>query len=350
MADNDSPPHSDKTAALRKAVLAEVRLTPLGRALLRELGRLRVNIVFTDNVPGGENGNKLFGLFDPRINTLFVDANAPRAAQLHFFAHEARHALQMEQGRKLTDAGKNTSVDYFSPAAQLYLMRLRELDADTFAVYFVAQHDMHTRSNHFAHMAKRGFLFGKDPYDRAGLYEAFQKKWEDLGKPRDLTAPTRTAADAFLQNTALLNTYNNFALHVWENTLLQGLKDNAQKPESSFSRGFSAIVRSAQNAQAKKKTKTGGVRDIFAQHAAAYKKILPRSRVPDYTGGQSAAAFTRHVCDKPKDANPWHTTNFRYERAMDSFNRALAHYAAVPAAANNNAQPAAAQKKRGPRA
>jgi len=339
----DKPAMTEEEAAARKEVLSAVRQTRLGRALLSALGKARVKIVFSDHIDSGDGNTQVHGLYDSRINTLFVDARAPLHAQLHFFAHEARHALQIREERKLNAASETASIYLLSPVTQLYLMRLREMDADVFAVHFVAQHDLHTGSGHFNEMKKRGgFFSSSDPYNRASLYEAFLERWTEQGKPRDLSGAAQAVAASFMENTALLNAYNNFALHVWEKTAWQGAVDHAQKPRSAYYRDFRAAALAKDNAQKPK--------DIFNARAAAYGKILVRSGGPDYLKGVSSDALLEHVCESNTKADPHSTTNYRFERAIEKFNEAIDHYTRpAAAAANSNARPAPRKNGTGPK-
>lgn len=325
----DKPVMTEEETAARREALAAVRQTRLGRALLSALGKAQVKIVFKDHIDSGDENTRIYGLYDSRINTLFVDARAPLHAQLHFFAHEARHALQMHEEVKLNAASEGVSINLISPVTQLYLTRLREMDADVFAVHFVAQHDLHTGSNHFGEMNKRsGFFFQDDTYNRAGLYGAFLDRWLEQGRPRDMSAAAQAVAVSFMQNTALLNTYNNFALHVWEKTTGQAMEEHAQKPHSQYHKDFRALALAKETAQKP--------RDIFNARAAVYGKILVRSGGPDYLKDVAPEALCKHVCESNTQADPWYTTNYGFERAIEKFNRAVAHYRSDPPSAHND--------------
>lgn len=322
-------------AATRKDVLRTVRQTRLGRGLLSALGKAQVKIVFSDNISvdadTGEGG-KLHGLYDSRVNTLYVDAAAPIHAQLHFFAHEARHALQMHTEKKINNAAQETSIYLISPVTQLYLTRLREVDADVFAVCFVAQHDLHTGSRHFAEMQKRGGFFSQtDTYSRAGLYDAFLDKWSADDNPHDMAASARAVVDAFMRNTPLLNTYNNFALAAWDKVVWAAVLDHAQKPQSDYHKDFRAAALQKNAAQKP--------RDIFNTRAAAYSKILQKSGAPDYLHGIPADRISTYICESNPQADPWHTTNYKYERAIEKFEDAIRHYTRPAAPANVNTAP-----------
>ncbi|MDP2206224.1 MAG: hypothetical protein Q8K65_07950 [Alphaproteobacteria bacterium] len=333
-----------ETAAARKQVLQTVRQTRLGRALLSALGKAQVKIVFSDDVAAaadlGDEKN-IYGLFDLRNDTLYVDARAPLHAQLHFFAHEARHALQMQQDRKINGASETASIHLISPVTMLYLTRLREIDADVFAVCFVAQNDLHTGSKHFSEMCKRGGLFAKtDSYSRATLYEAFLENWQAQEVPRDMARSARAVLSAFVQNTALLNAYNNFALHVWEKTAFAAAVEHAQKPSSDYFKSFRAA--------ALQKDKAETPRQIFNKSAEAYGRLLVKSGAPDYLSGIKTDDLAKFISEENAQAHPEHTTNYAYERALENFEMAIKHYTAAPANSNAPAAPRRA-KKAGPK-
>lgn len=331
-------------ATARKQILQTVRQTQLGRGLLAALGKARVKIVFSEDIARAASlcsEEKLRGLYDPRIKTLYVDATMPLHAQLHFFAHEARHALQMQQEQKINTATAAASIYLVSPVTQLYLTRLREIDADVFAVSFVAQNDIHTGSNHFGEMRKRGGFFkAADPYSRAGLYEAFAENWQSQESPRDLAQAARAVLAAFVKDTTLLNTYNNFSLQVWEKTAWSATVDHAQKPRSAYHKDFRAL--------ALKKDSAEKPRDIFNARAAAYRKILVRSGAPDYLRGIKPDDLAKQICESNTQADPQYTTNYAYERAIEKFNSAIRHYTAAPANANMSPRQTA-KKKAGPK-
>jgi len=313
-------------AAARKRVLQTVRQTRLGRSLLAALGKAQVKIVFStdvNTVAGLARESNVKGFYDPRSKTLYVDAAMPLHAQLHFFAHEARHALQMEQERKINREAKTSSVHLISPVTHLYLTRLREIDADVFAVCFVAKLDLDTGSDHSNKMRERsGFFFMTDPYSRAGLYDAFIENWREQEAPRDMARAARAVVVAFVKNTELLNTYNNFSLHIWEKMMWNALFEHAQKPATAFYKDFSAA--------AQKKDNVESPRDIFNSRAAAYSNLLVKSGAPDYLSGIKVDDLTQYICEENTEADPWQTTNYAYERAIDRFGDAVKHYAAAP--------------------
>ncbi|MFN7115091.1 MAG: DUF6782 family putative metallopeptidase [Alphaproteobacteria bacterium] len=339
------PPETD-IAAARKEVLDTVRQTRLGRGLLSALRKAGVKIVFTENVAaaaGLGDQKDIYGLFDPRKDTLYVDASVPLHAQLHFFAHEARHALQAQQDGKINDPSGIDNIHLLSPVTVLYTTRLREIDADVFAVCFVAQTDLHTGSNHFQEMSKRGGLFSAtDPYGRAALYDAFMQDWQAQEKPGDMARAARAVLSAFVEHTPLLNIYNNFALHAWEKMIFSSAVDHAQKPASDYYKQFRAA--------ALKKDKTETPAQIFNKRAEAYSKLLVRSGAPDYLSGIKTDDLAKFICEENTQAHPEHTTNHAYERALANFERAIKHYTAAPAPpANSNAPSQPPRAKAGPK-
>ena len=320
---SSSPSMTDAECdASRSAVLSAVGQTPLGRALLGQLKKASVAIVFTDRMPQvGENAS-VHGLYHGGHNALFINAASPLSAQLHFFAHESRHALQMQADIKLDAKAADISIHNLSPLTQVYLMRLREIDADAFAVHFLAQHDRATGSQHFDAMRQPKGLFARgDEYDRSGMYRAY-------ADAPDAAAGVRASMRAFLSDVRLVNGYNNFAMQVWENMILPPMADYAQKPRSAYARDFAAAARRADSADQPA--------DLFNKRAAAYSKILNRSGMPNYLSGANVSQFRLAVCDTGADTDPWKTTGHALERAMLDFNAAIRHYSRMKPAANTN--------------
>lgn len=321
------PPRQPMTeaecATSRKAVLSAVRETRLGRGLLAQLNKIGVAIVFTDQMPQLNDNTRVRGVFDGAQGALLIDAAAPLTEQLHYFAHESRHALQMYADMQISAKDRETSVHLLSPLTQLYLMRLREIDADTFAVHFLAQHDRATGSKHFDVMSQPAARDGD--YDRSRLYRAY-------ADAPDAVQGLRASAHEFLAYTAIVNGYNNFALDMWEDRILPPMADNAQKPRSAYAREFAAAARRAYN--------TAQPAELFNQRAVAYSKILNRSGMPDYLAGANVDQFRKTVCDAGADTDPWKTTGHALERAMLDFNAAIRHYSRMKAPANSNKQSA----------
>ena len=314
-------------AASRKAVLSAVRQTRLGRGLLAQLHKAGVTIVFTDRMPQVSENTRVHGLYDAAHNALFIDAAASLSAQMHFFAHESRHALQMRADRQVEAKERETSIHMLSPLTQLYLMRLREIDADTFAVHFLAQHDRAAGSKHFEAMSKTAPSGGD--YDRSRLYRAY-------AAAPDAAQGLRASMREFLSYTAIVNGYNNFAMQVWENRILPPMADHAQKPRSAYAREFAAAARRADH--------TAQPAELFNKRAAAYSKILTRSGMPDYLAGANIDQFRKNVCDASADTDPWATTGHALERGMLDFNAAIRHYSRMKTPANTN-KPAANSPK-----
>lgn len=320
------PPKQSMTdaecAAARDCVISAVRETKLGRALLSQLSQVGVAIVFTDDMPKVSENSTVRGLYDAASNALFIDAASPLSAQLHFFAHESRHALQMIADAKIDAKEADISIHNLSPVTMVYLMRLREIDADTFAVHFLAQHDHATGSKHFDAMSQPGGPFARpDDYDRSRLYRAY-------AAAPDAASGIRASMQAFLADAPLMNAYNNFAMQVWENRILPPMADYAQKPRSAYARDFSAAARRADQADQPA--------ELFNKRAASYSKILCRSGMPNYLSGVKVDGFRQQVCDAGAATNPWKTTGHALERAMLDFNAAIRHYSRMKTPSNSN--------------
>lgn len=332
---NPVPPAMTDTEcdAAKNAVLSAVRETPLGRALLGALKRAGTNIVFTDQMPSVSENTRVYGLYMSAHNTVFMNAAAPLSAQLHFFAHESRHALQMQADAKIESRNSETSIHLLSPLTQLYLMRLRELDADAFAVHFLSQHDRLTGSSHSQTMRDVDVMRQQGmEYDRHKMYDAY-------AAAPDAKTGLRAAVNAFLADTPLVKAYNEFAVHAWQHTILPPIVAHADKPRSTYARAFAHAAR--HEAQADQPE------TLFEKRAAAYSKILNRSGMPDYLSGMNPAEFRRMVCETDRKTDPWKTTGRALGSAMLDFNAAIVHYSHMKPAANNNTPAAVRLRRKG---
>lgn len=321
--------------AARGTVLDAVGATALGRALLRAVDALGVDIQFTNSVQKDTGlHTEAFGLYDARSNTIYINASCPLHEQLHYFAHEARHALQMQESSHIYKRHSFSEHD-ISPLTHIYMMRLREMDADVFAVHFMAQHDIQTGSGHFAAMMKSSKgLFQAQSHNREGLYKSFFTEWSENGHPDNMDGAAHAAAAAFLRNTELLRTYNNFALDVWEKAIWEPLQKGAEKPHSAEANTFSAIFNQSAPDQSP--------RDVFNHHAKAYGKILTKEGAPDYLRGIKPEDLVQSICAENTDADPWKTTGGALEKAVGKFTHAKEFFKSSPLKPANSNKPSPA--------
>lgn len=311
--------------AAKQKVMSVVGETPLGRALLGALKRAGTEIIFTDRMPAVSKNTITYGLYSSAHNAVFMYAAAPLAAQLHFFAHEARHALQINAEAKLVAREMETSIHMLSPLTQLYLMRLREMDADAFAVHFLTQHDRVTGSKYSDSMRHNDAQRPQGmEYDRSEMYKAY-------AAAPDAKTGLRNAMTAFLADVPLVKAYNDFALKMWEAMILPPMEAHAEKPRSTYARAF------AQAALRVEETDQPEI--LFEKRAAAYSKIMTRSGMPDYLAGTKLPDFREMVCAGDKKTDPWKTAPRALNNAMDNFNSAVILYSIMALEAKKKARP-----------
>ncbi len=298
-------------AQAEQQLLAEVAKTALGRALLDYLKQQGVEIVVTEDVPPVLGaGTVAGGGYMPSEKKLYLDPRAGADRLLHFFAHETRHVAQMEN-----EMQRNFSAAAFEPHGHLFAVRLMEMDADAFAVYFVYNHARETGSTAFDALSKNA-SWRETPdsleADRAPLYNAFYAVWAQSGGKDEASAMQR-AALAWLDNEQLVDAYNESAMLGWRKGSWQGLLNHADNAQSPFARAFAQAVRTPHD-----------VAGLFIDRAADFSSLFSDIGVPDYLDEGDLAAFAVQVMDgQAKVVEPALTA---LRNATDDFATAAAHY------------------------
>lgn len=192
-------------------LLAEVAKTPLGMALCQALDALGVTVIM--DAPADQDGQTRFGYYNHTTRILGVAQETPWAMAMHIFAHEARHALQAEVLRQAR------MIDAFNVAAHPRMaalhLRLREIDADAFAVFFLYDHAVTGNSDHFATMADNR----RSPLRRRTFYRDFYAAWQAGGGGHDdetVAHAMRTIKTAWLQRRGLATAYDRAAAALWQ--------------------------------------------------------------------------------------------------------------------------------------
>jgi hypothetical protein len=319
-------------AQAERQLLAEVRKTALGRALLNYLDQQGVEIVVTEDVPPVMGaGIVAGGGYMPAEKKLYLDPRAGADRLLHFFAHETRHVAQIE-----TEMKRNFSAAAYEPHGHLFAVRLMEMDADAFAVYFVYNHARETGSAAFGNLSKNA-SWRETPdsleADRAPLYNAFYTAWAQSGG-KDEAAAMKAAALAWLDNEQLVDAYNESAMMGWRKGAWQGLLNHAGNAQSPFAIAFAEAVR-----------RPYSVTGLFIDRAADFSSLFSDIGAPDYLDEADLAGFAAQVMDgQAKVAEP---TLSALNSAADDFATAAAHYTDM-ADAQKPAKPA--RRKASPRA
>jgi hypothetical protein len=298
-------------AQAERQLLAEVGKTALGRALLNYLKQQGVEIVVTEDVPPVLGaGIVAGGGYMPGEKKLYLDPRAGSDRLLHFFAHETRHVAQME-----TEMKRNFSAAAFEPHGHLFAVRLMEMDADAFAVYFVYNHARETGSAAFGNLS-RNASWRETPdsleADRAPLYNAFYAAWAQSGG-KDEAGAMKSAALAWLDNEQLVDAYNDSAMMGWRKGAWQGLLNHADNAQSPFAKAFAQAVRAPHD-----------VAGLFIDRAADFSSLFSDIGVPDYLDEDDLPAFAVQVMDGQAKVRGAALTTLR--SAKDDFATAATHY------------------------
>ena len=298
-------------AQAERQLLAEVAKTALGRALLHYLKQQGVEIVVTDDVPPVMGtGVVAGGGYMPSEKKIYLDPRAGADRLLHFFAHETRHVAQIE-----TEMQRNFSAAAFEPHGHLFAVRLMEMDADAFAVYFIYNHARETGSDIFENLS-RNVSWRETPdsleADRAPLYNAFYGAWARSGGV-DEAGAMKAAALAWLDNEQLVDAYNESALLGWRKGAWQALLNHADNALSPFAKAFAEAVRAPHD-----------VAGLFIDRAADFSSLFSDIGVPDYLDEDALASFAVQVMDGQAKVGEPALGELR--RAADDFATAAAHY------------------------
>lgn len=298
-------------AQAERQLLAEVAKTALGRELLNYLEQQGVEIVVTEDMPPVMGAGVVAGGgYMPGEKKLYLDPRAGADRLLHFFAHETRHVAQMEN-----EMQRNFSAAAFEPHGHLFAVRLMEMDADAFAVYFVYNHAKETGSAAFGNLSKNA-AWRETPdsleADRAPIYNAFYAAWAQSGG-KDEAGAMKRAALAWLDNGQLVDAYNESAMMGWRKGSWQGLLNHADNAQSPFAMAFAEAVRRPHD-----------VAGLFIDRAADFSSLFSDIGVPDYLSEDDLPGFAVQVMDGQAKVTGPALSALR--SAADDFATAAAHY------------------------
>lgn len=313
----------DDYAAWAKQVEAEllekVRGTEMGRGLLKYLEDQKIECIVTTAMPSfGDEEVELGGLYDGLNRKMYLNAQHPIPALMHFLAHETRHVAQLESDRELP-----TTSALLDPVNHLYATRLREMDADTFAIAFVFNHTIETKEPVFQQLFENGkgwanYGFFSSGELRGKLYDAFYETYEQSGF-KDVIGSLRHVYSKMIYIDTLKEGYDQLATLGWRSGIWKNILENAEKPESDFSRSFAAVARK----------KPQDAKELFKQRAARYSALFGDIGAIDYLKDLDMELVFEHVA-KAEDAQIHGKAREMLVSANDDFKRAVAHYAKMP--------------------
>lgn len=201
----------------KKDLVAEISKTPLGKNLLGWMAANGIDIEITTDMSAVQGtGSKALGYWNPKAKKLFLNPIDGIYPLMHVFAHELRHAAQDSVYESL-----ERGFDRMAPVNYVLERRLREMDADAFAVFFVAQHLFSTETKDDSILSQR-----------PEMYDAFAEADGDDAER------LQAAVKAYLEDKDLATAYGTYALKSWEHSMAYVLVYNLDKPESDFSKAF----------------------------------------------------------------------------------------------------------------
>lgn len=273
--------HAPEDPAAKERLLAEIRKTALGRHLLEDLERRNVTLVVTRDMSVANTETSVAGgYWNPLRRRIMLSAEAPLAKQLHYFAHETRHSAQHE-----VDMSFKNAAEILHPAHFLLRNRLHEMDADAFAVFFLANHAIEAKSTHFDALSQTESapkLFGifslfDEKIDRSGMYRVFLESWKEHGK--DMARAMRDAAAALFDEPLINKYYDARCVRLWNESIFPKMVDAAKAPDSYAARSLRKVFKAFHD----KKAKTP--EQDMLEHAQAYSKIYGEAGSPAYLAG-----------------------------------------------------------------
>lgn len=329
-------------------LLAEVGKTALGRHLLDFLETRGIAVVLSTDVPQGHAANSIAAaVWDPRNNRIVINPDEPPATLMHFFAHEVRHAAQSEAIRKHPNA-----IELMHPLNNVLLLRLQEMDADVFAVHFLANHALYAENNPeqtqlFVRnmqpppasrtvMTDEG-LRTQTNIDRSGMYRAYAESWGGDTARNDSAKAMQAALRSIADNGLITQLYGENALGNWNKMYAELLQQHRDEPHSNFAKAFrKAAARFVNN-------KAAPLHETFAATAQLFGGLFSGAGVPDYFAGIDFKRMTDYLIDE----SPSGRTAFAsqaYQDQLEFFRKAAQYYLekAPEKAARNKQKPAPA--------
>lgn len=307
---------------VKATVLETIRKTQLGRSLLGYLESNDIKLVVTTEFPAivGDAATHA-GLYDGGSRKLYLNAAFPLPALMHTFAHETRHVAQFRHDF----ARHDENVAHIDPLGHVHFMRLREMDADAFAVYFLLNHALETKEELFGKLSepegwgvKSGFLFAAR-VPRTELYKVFYDAWFDENTLKDAAHAMRRVFSAVLHMPGFKEHYDAFSLKVWRKRFWESLVDNSKDHRSAFSKSFAKAARK----------KPHDLTEMFKDKAGGYSRLFAEWGSPDYLAGIDLAKVVTYVAEE-ESARVSGDTARQLEEAREDFKQAVEYYAKMP--------------------
>lgn len=252
-----------------QGLVANLQKTQLGRDLMSFIEQNNIQVVIADRLPPGFKG-----YYQHSNLSLVLSGKLDPAQLLHFFAHETRHAGQFKAEEKIP-----YKVGYFHPLNLVAVTRLRELDADAFATYFVHNHSRKTGENTFFELRDAQ----EDSFDRRNLYRAYWDAWIDTNA-RDQSAAMRATHKALAALPWLYSTYNRLEIENWNNAHLPYLKKVKYAAGSRIAWEFNDMVKIRMSSE-----------KLISNIGKAYGGVFNSFGVPDYFSHYSDGQLMRRI-------------------------------------------------------
>lgn len=282
----DNAPNSlvetPEALAVKEELLAEIRKTKLGRFLLDDLERRKVTLVLSGDMSAASEGNgSAAAYWDPQHRRIVLSPGAPMAKLLHFFAHETRHSAQFD-----VDMALARPTEVLHPVNFVLANRLQEMDADAFAVFFLANHAMETNSEFFSELSRpektSGWLsaaFGQADakVDRSQMFRSFYDSWHESG--RDPARAMRDAAITLFDDPLINAYYDGRCVALWNDKIYAGMVAASKDPDSKQAQSFKEVFKAFRDGKFQPPA------ERLEVHATAYSKIFAEAGSPDYLAG-----------------------------------------------------------------
>lgn len=278
-----------------KVLLDEMRQIPLGVALCDALDDLGVQVVIDDAALDGfraDEDDAVFGAYRSSDNVIYLRAGSSMAVAMHVLAHEARHALQIHAERVGIDRLSHFNL-MANPAAYAINTRLREIDADVFAVYFLYVHAVETFSAHFDDMIDSRYDDAKLMH-RAGLYKAFYETWkknEGSHHDVDVRHAMKAVATAWLKDDMQVRSYDVYICREWSENVLPVFNKVVLKEKTPW------LTRMSEHAQ----QEDGYVAKACAAALDVYASLLQEAGYPRWVPDDTGRAIDMMLHNTPLD-------------------------------------------------
>lgn len=259
-------------------LFAEMTATPLGQALVRYLVQREVQVVL--QAPADLQAG---GYYSPSQKMIFIDPALPLPAMLHALAHEIRHVGQHESDQRRGMAYMfKISAD---PAHFRTVMRVKEIDADVFAVYFLYDHAQKAQSGHFAAMAGWD-VNNESRLTRHLLYQRFDDVIDVMQGARGKTALRAAMAGTgavIVDCRDYIPLYDDGYLRQWRQLMAPSLAAYA------VAEGLDSHAALMQAMDQKADDTVG------AERCRAYARLFNDLGVPEYLNAAQAKEFARYI-------------------------------------------------------